>query len=786
MSPLRRTCGAPEPGLGVAPPPPGQRRLERRLGSFDAFAADLVERAGRIDAGAVPLGLLWDLEGDQFARRLVRLWSYVADGVATYSELTAGEAYLGTAADWTDLRRLTALLGYKPRPPMAARGWVRADVDPAADPVLPAGTRVQAPATPDRPSQTFEVTEDTQLHGDWSGLTATWAFISPDPDGATVRLLGDPPFGVGDRVLLVTTAPPRKPLAVLSVADRVDELGTAVITFDRDVSSFYKAGKPPTAYRVVAAASPARRLESIVRVKPNATSIVADDVLDLPYEDAALDDGFIVLDALLEELSPGRYVGLANWNAPAFRVDRVAAHEPVDWEVAPGSTARVSKVSLPTVLTTDDGVEVLVLDAAAGVALTHRALNPNVPANRVVRLYPAPARTPNRIAIQLDHGGWEVFGCAPAGQEPGALRLILDQAPNGNIGIAAANANLVRVRHGTTVDVVLGSGDASVAGRSLDVPDAPVASDPAPDGTPVSSLVVRVAGVEWEGRPTLYAAGGAEAYSTRLAADGGVTVQFGTPAARPATGQGNVTARYRIGGGRQGEVPSGAIENLLGSVRGVRGIAGAGPTSGGSDQDDERRLRSLAPARAQAMGRVVSLEDAVALSRAYPGVSHATAWLGPGPPGCGCGGTGPHVAILRAGVTGPRPPEGPELATLRGYLDARRDAAHHLCVCGGIVTTLGLAATLAVDERRVPSDVTAAVTAALADPDGPLAPDSRSLGQPLDVSDVYAVVCGVPGVLGVAALALGGQDVTTLDKRAADRYELVLPAAAPALAAVAP
>jgi hypothetical protein len=107
-------------------------------------------------------------------------------------------------------------------------------------------------------------------------------------------------------------------------------------------------------------------------------------------------------------------------------------------------------------------------------------------------------------------------------------------------------------------------------------------------------------------------------------------------------------------------------------------------------------------------------------------------------------------------------------------------------VCSGIVTTPALSATLAVDERRVPTEVTAAVAAALADPDGPLAATARALGQPLDVSDVYAVVCLVPGVLGVLALTLGGQSQTTLDKRAAERYELVLPAGAPVLAAVAP
>ena len=81
------------------------------------------------------------------ARLLVDLWAYVAEIVAAYTELTAAEAYLGTASDWTDLRRLAALVGYRPRPRVAAQGWVRVEVDKGTDPVLPAGTRVQAPGT---------------------------------------------------------------------------------------------------------------------------------------------------------------------------------------------------------------------------------------------------------------------------------------------------------------------------------------------------------------------------------------------------------------------------------------------------------------------------------------------------------------------------------------------------------------------------------------------------------------------------------------------------------------
>ncbi len=181
-----------------------------------------------------------------------------------------------------------------------------------------------------------------------------------------------------------------------------------------------------------------------------------------------------------------------------------------------------------------------------------------------------------------------------------------------------------------------------------------------------------------------------------------------------------------MGGGTAGEVESGAIDSLLGSVRGVRKVSGAGPTSGGADQDDERRLRFLVPTRARAFGRAVSLDDLVDLSLGYPGVTHASGWQGSGPPGCPCGASGLHVAFVRQGTTGPRPPDGAEIASLAAYLDARRDVTVPLCVCAASVThpPVQLSVELAVDPRRQLADVIAAVVETLVDADGALAPSA--------------------------------------------------------------
>jgi hypothetical protein len=210
----------------------------------------------------------------------------------------------------------------------------------------------------------------------------------------------------------------------------------------------------------------------------------------------------------------------------------------------------------------------------------------------------------------------------------------------------------------------------------------------------------------------------------------------------------------------------------------VKKVLGAGPTSGGADQDDERRLRTLAPARARAFGRAVSVEDLVDLSLGYPGVTHAAAWQGSGPPGCACGGSALHLAFVRDGTAGPRPPLSPEIDALAGFLDARRDATVPLCVCAGTVTAIAITAVLAVDPRLDPTAVAAAAGAALLDPEVSLAPSARSLGQALDRSDVFQVLHGVTGIVGVASLDVPGASAE-LGRRSAERYELLVLGSAP-------
>jgi hypothetical protein len=489
-------------------------------------------------------------------------------------------------------------------------------------------------------------------------------------------------------------------------------------------------------------------------------------------------------------------VALVSWGpkTPAAHVSKVKQHSPVHWEVAPGTVVPASRVEMGVgrFAKSPDALTLYVLGKP--FPARHLDAPASKPSVAQMRLYPGPAVVPDHLAVETVHGAtgeteWEVFACTQAAQQEVSGRsagdplvVDLDRLPEGDVTRSPASGNLFGVRHGASTRAVLGSGDATQPGQRMPLRDAPVAYDLDPAGAPVSTLELRVDGIRWDEKPSLYAAAPDAVYVTRLQADGGLEVQFGDGAhgARPSTGRNNVTAGYRVGGGTVGEVESGAIGALLGRVRGVKKVSGAGPTSGGADQDDERRLRELAPARVRALDRVVSLEDAVDLALGYPGVTHAGGWQGAGP----SGGSGMQLAFARAGTAGVRAPLAEEVAALSEYLDARRDTTTPLTVSPATVTRLALAVKLAVDPARAPGTVAAGAAAALSDPSGPMSERVRALGQALDPSDLYGVLHGIPGVVGVISLSLDGVGLVSATRRTAERFELLLLALSPTIETV--
>ena len=510
-------CGAAPPALGLVAPVPGQVPLRRRVGEFHAFVRDLIAHVESEPAAGDVLGRDWDVEGDPAGlhagrplglrrrdrRRLLR-----ADGGRGLS--VDGVGLDRPAADRRS-RRATS-----PRPPVAAQGWVRVEVDKGADPLIAAGTRVQAPGTPQRAAQTFEVAQDTQLRSDWNQLTATRVPISVQPDGRRVRFLGDPGFRIGDHVLFVQENPvgapcgdppdpgsswdlgdwlallewitcvslrgaPATALAIATVVGREDELGTALVEFDRDLDGILSIPAAVyAAYRVQETAGEARRLSEMLRVQAGvaATVDVTSDLYSLTVGAVDAAAGTLILDATLETLSRDQTVAIVDWASARCDVLPVTAHTPVSWEVTPGTPTRASQLAFDTT------EAIATLSLAGEQPLTAYVVDRRVVARHYefpevatgatasqLRLYPAPEVSPERVAVRTTVGGtptWEVLACRDAAVQEtlddgaglttavGLIVDLVDGPPQGELVQAQASANLALVRHGTTAHAALG------------------------------------------------------------------------------------------------------------------------------------------------------------------------------------------------------------------------------------------------------------------------------------------------------------------------------------------
>ncbi|CCH76131.1 hypothetical protein BN12_1080008 [Nostocoides japonicum T1-X7] len=783
-------------------PAPGQSHLRRRLADRpDLRDALLAAVAEVVEPDGTPLGSRLDVAGDPTVVLVAELWSRVADSVAAYTELAAGERYLRTAQDWTDLRRTTDLLGHRPTQRVAAHGWIRCTTDAGASPLVPAGTRVQAPGTPQRAAQPFEVVEDTQLRADWADLTVT-AVPSPQvPPGSAIRLLQDPGWRPSDRVLLLAERPtayvPQPSswgdwlqwillyyfgaasssavVGTVSVTKRTDDLGAFLFTMDRPLAPLIpaEAGTTYAAYRVRSSLQLARRLELLSYVDGGVAKTAAVSYGSEP--DAVQAGQLLVVDG--SAATPG--IGIVVWNETQAHVTTVSSVGSLDWSVAPGTKHRVGVVSLSEAIPwSPSGSDLDVALVDPRVLAQHYELPALTAGTKDLRIHPRPDidHVPPRVAVETS-AGWELSTCTLSSGDTagdvGGMLLTLGAGFAGDAATAPATANLVPIEHGTTK-----TGPLTLSGPTAVVPG-PVTGDVDATGTVADSLVVEVAGVRFDEVPTLYGRGPSDpVYSSKIAADGRLVLTFGDGVHGVAP-RGEVTATWRVGGGLAGELDATLVDTLLGSVRGVRTIVGVGTTTGAADQEDQGRMRRGAAARIRALDRAVSLADLADLALTVPGTSHSAAWHGAGPPGCPCGGFGLHVAILRTTETGARAPLAAELTSMAGYLDARRDISVGLCVCAGVSSVLPVTVTVAADPRRDATAVAAAVAVALGDPDAPLAPTPRVMGVPLDDSDVVAVVQPVTGVVGVVSLAVTpGLRVPSAGELAigrtpAERYELL-------------
>ena len=330
----------------------------------------------------------------------------------------------------------------------------------------------------------------------------------------------------------------------------------------------------------------------------------------------------------------------------------------------------------------------------------------------------------------------------------------------------AIHANVVAATHGESEHEVLGSGEAARPWQRFTLRRTPttyVAAATA-DGMR-STLQVRVDGLLWSERPSLFGAGPDEhVYATRIDDEGRTHVLFGDgqQGARLPTGQLNVQARYRSGSGPDGEVAAGTLTLLRAQPLGLRGVHNPLPTSAAQGPEKLADARHNAPLTLLAFDRVVSLTDFAHYARAFPNIDKACADLAQAP-------DGNRVVVLS--VVGPagKPPDTATLRDLRAAIRAQSDGSLRFDVQPATLLHFRCSARLFVDPRHKPAVVQALAQERLLAAFGH---EMRDLAQSVAAAEIVQVLHQTAGVLAVDLDALQLHDVPV----APDRVEQLLPA----------
>lgn len=145
------------------------RSMQARLSSIEV---DGVEPDGQTQRSWRPLDGLTTRDAGDFSLALLDGWASVGDVLTFYQERIANEGYLGTATERRSVLELARLVGYAPRPGVAASVYLAYTLDDnQADPVtIPAGARSQSVPGPDERPQFFETSEDLFARREWNAM----------------------------------------------------------------------------------------------------------------------------------------------------------------------------------------------------------------------------------------------------------------------------------------------------------------------------------------------------------------------------------------------------------------------------------------------------------------------------------------------------------------------------------------------------------------------------------------------------------------------------------------
>jgi hypothetical protein len=730
--------------------PPGLDSLPAQAIGFPEIREHLLAAAGRRPELA---GWSARAEGD-LGVMLLESWAYVLDIVHFYNRRLGARAFLRTAPDGAALHRIVALLGYRPRPAVAAAVTLAA-IGEATDPVeVPAGTQIRSKGVAGIPPQIFETDALTLV----DPRRNAWQLSPVRPttfDGLVAFAPGAPGVLPGQTIAFLLYGAP-------TAAGRVVALEPTRMPDGAEyrVATFNAA---PAALN----GHPLASIELRIMTQSAAPTGFA------PLTGTAPTDTYRtqwMLDSVYPQISAGDVVVLeygTSFTAATVSDTDIASIQLGD--AAHSVTGRVTMLTFASAVAMGRvhfrPMPAGALTNPAAAELAPEALLAARPANGPVPSLAGAAAPDTLIAAGAGDAGVALAGSVtvdPRGRPTVSATAITERSTDLLAVPISFHGNVITATRGETVrDEVLGSGDSTRPWQRFRLKKKPLTylPDPTAPGGAAPELEVRVNGILWELAESFFGVKpDARVYVVRHDDKGETDIVFGD-LTRPPTGSRNIVASYRWGGG-QDVPPPGKITQLVNRLPGISKLVAPLEARGGADAEAYEGMRENAPRSTISSGRAVSLADYAALTAAYAGVIAAQVqwvWV----PGA-----------QRAGVMAWIISDGGDVsAELRAALRQAGDPLIPVTVSPALASMHALTVEIVADPAYVASDVVAAVAGTLEnDETGLLAPRNAAIGGAVFRSRIAQLAAAVEGVVDVRRIVLDGTDMPTAVAATAGHY----------------
>lgn len=727
----------------------GLSQLPRQLAGFPEF-----RRAMLYELRQRPALATWEARGENdLGMMLFDMWAYVCDALSLYDKAISDETYLRTADLRPSLRRLVALLGYRPLPAVAATVPLAALAEGRLSVTLPAGTAFRSAGFDGNPPQVFELNQDTVIHP----LTNQWSVQRParvnigatNPSALLINRQGS--INAGDLLFLRDTGNTGQNQALqVSKIGKIRGDDERSYTWVQFSSSSSLSGATPISQLQLQAPRQSAALWTVTGTAVGTNTLTLDNI----YRQISTGDHILV--------QKGK--GEARW----YQVDDVA-----DVERNPFATATIP--ILVTQLTLDVNIDdnsrrktsdtwpdtikkqLKVYFGMATAGTIVREPKVTLAAND-----PMVLEEPQDVPIDGHNPESFLFsdknlqsrtaeGALNTGHT--AISLFPGQSWTPELKMpVTAFGNVIMASRGESIrNEILGSGDASQKNQTFQLKKKPLTYLFKPSGANdqgiANTLSVYVNNVLWREVNTFFGMGPEdEVYIVRQDDQQETQVTFGDGirGRRLPTGAGNVVAHYRYGAGAASP-PADSITQISRPVNGLKSIKNPVPASGGSDAEAPDSLRNYAPRSALILGRAISIKDMEVVALSVPGVivvksewrwhesqQRAVAFIWyRGEPGIG-NKVAQHVHQL----TDPTTPLHVEEAQAMNF---------------------ALELSIQIDPRYVNTVVLANVRQYLTDPDnGLLAAKQLSIEKPVFRSQIFEAVLSVEGTTAISGILWNG------------------------------